>query len=382
MSITTQRALPIRASYQASIIDVYTGNRLALLDSTVWQRLRYNRAVRDIGIFMMSLPADHVAAQHLCQLDQLIEVTRYPTPGISNVEETYLLRHRQQFLDDDDTAWLVVGGFALDHLLKRRVINPSDDPLEAGGYSTKSGAADDVMNALVDEQLGPLASTGRKIDTLTLTASPGEGNTVGGRWRYENLYDMLTDLVEGSGTDFQLVRGSGLDFVFTAATIGEDRSQTANFPGSPQTVFAPERGTMLEPQFDADYRQEKTYIYLLGDGQGDDREVYEMGSSRLSASPLNRIEFAQDAQTLDEGASPTEFLTQAAIELEKNRPRIGFEFEIPQRLHSSYGTNWDLGDIISASWRDLSLDLRIMQVEVDIAQDERITLKTEIVRWT
>lgn len=368
-------------SYQVLIYDRASRELVGIIGSNEWQRLRYSRVIDDIGLFMITLPGDHVMADYLQELDCIVEVWRYTSPGEGQVEETYMLRQYQLFVDEDDMRWLVAGGFDLKHQLARRVINPYDDPLEAGGYSTKSGPGDDLMVALVDEQIGQSASAARKIDALDVQPSSSAGSLFGGHWRFNNLLETLQEIAAATAIDFRIEFTDDNEFLFIAEAIGDDRTRSRHYPGGPQTVFAPERGTMAEPQLEVDRRQEKTYIYLLGPGQDDDREVYEAASARQADSPYNRIEFAQDAQTIDEDASPTEFLAQAATELERRRPRQTFDFTLTPSLYRDYRLYWDLGDRVTAEWNAVETEARIMEIENNISTQENMSVNAEVKRW-
>jgi hypothetical protein len=70
------------------------------------------------------------------------------------------------------------------------------------------------------------------------------GITVGGRWQWENLLDVLQRLAVSGRMDFRIERTTGAALVFTAEVIGLDRTETANWPGAPYYVFAPTRATL------------------------------------------------------------------------------------------------------------------------------------------
>src|SRR5687768_5245196 len=141
--------------YQLTVIHPSTGQPLTVITGSGIDDLVYSKVLNNIGALAMTLPEGHDWSS-IFVLDSLIEVARTsPLTGTLQTEETYLTRLTHRFREGDEELY-VVGGLSLNHLLARRVIDPDDDPLAAGGYSTKAGPADDVMRAYAREQCGDL----------------------------------------------------------------------------------------------------------------------------------------------------------------------------------------------------------------------------------
>lgn len=196
------------AQYQFSLYDIRTGDLLMVYDSQSVYEVRYSRALNGIGVFAFTLPSSN-GLDALFAKDNLIEVQRTsPVTGKLIVEDTYLVRITDR-LYEDDYEFYIVGGKSLNDLIARRIVDPNDDPAQAGGYSTKAGAADSVMRAYALEQLGSSASVDRQIPNLTINSVPGVGQAVGQRLRHENLLDVFQGIADRADVDFNIRRVTG-----------------------------------------------------------------------------------------------------------------------------------------------------------------------------
>jgi len=363
------------ASYQVKVFDPKNdGALLAFYDlyGDTIQSLRYIRRVDSIGPFQFTVPLTEENDALFKQFDLIVEIERYASLGAAvQIEMTGLTRHVERFVDGDDQSYLIVGGYSLEDLLDRRVIVPGDDPLAAGGYSTKDGNADDVMVELVEEQAGVSASVARQTQGLVAQASLSVGNPIGLRLRYENLLETLMSITTQGAMDFRIERTDGATFTFITEVIGDDLTKSTNYPGTPFVLFDPNLGNLSEPGLSFDRRNEATYVYLQGQGPDEDREVYENQSTRLVDTPYNRIEIVGDIREIEENDT-AKFLTQAAALLDEKRPGLDFSFVV-DKAAQDYRVLWNLGDLVTVQWNDYAEDLRIFAIEVEIETEETIT---------
>lgn len=351
-----------------------TGQVIAVLDTTVFVTLHYERVLNGVATCQITLRADHPAAP-LFVKDRLIEINRYPSPRVAaQYEGCFLVRYRRRYEDEDGQVWLIASGVSLEYLLLVRYIDPRNDPLMAGGYSTKEGPADDVICELVTQQAGVDAGVYQRVPDLTTAASGHVGNQVAGRWQWENLLDELQNLARTGGVDFYIHRSVGLALEFVCKPVGADLRR--NYAGAESVIFTPAFGNMSVPELSEDWKDEKTFVYLLGQGSETEREVYEQMSGHLFDTPYSYAAQVADARQV-KGGNATEYLTQALGELAKGAAKVDFSFEVVQ-AEQQYRRLWDVGDRVTASWLDYEADLRIMGVEVEVSEsDERVTLKLE-----
>lgn len=352
--------------YQVDVISCVTGNVIAIYDMLNFDSLRYSRKVNDVGVFVLSMSytPEYYAA---FQWDNFVEIRRtHPVTNLLAVEETYFVRSLHHYREGNEER-LVVGGLSLTHLLMRRIINPADDPAATDGYSVKTGAADTVMRDYIREQAGDLTSAARQFPAFTVEAVEGTGDTVSFSYRYDNLYNALSEIAYQSGIDFYLTRVTDNAISVFIERTGVDRTETTNEPFGLQWVgLSPLRGNLTEPSLMQDRTDEKNCVYCLGQGQGEERLVVEDFTDEVFLTPYNRIEYVKDARNVDK-LDTVGLQTAADASLNENKANREFTF-IPTGYDagSIYRKDWDIADKITAIWEAEHQDLRIMGVEVNV----------------
>lgn len=368
-------ALP---DYQLTIRNPNDGSVLIVLDGAAFDDCKYSRLLNDVGVLAMTLPSDPDWPA-IFTLDTLIEVERTsPLTGQLQVEETYLTRLLHRFRNGDEERF-VVGGLSLNHLLARRIVDPADDPLAAGGYSTKAGPADDILAAYADEQCGASASALRQYPNFSVAPTGSLGIPAGRRLRYENLLETFQDVCNGANVDFQVVRLIDNILRLNIAPIGSDKTRTRNYPFAPFVELNPLRGNLSEPSLLFDRKKEQNYVYALGQGPGESRILYKLEGSGIHDSPYNRIEFTTDVRQAERGDITT-LATGARAALYEKQPQKEFTFKpTGTEPGNIYRLDWDVGDILTCVWDDDLIDLRVREVEISLSSSgETITPTLEL----
>lgn len=356
------------ADYQLTVRSPDDGSVRVVLDGSAFDDCKYSRALNDVGVFAMTLPSDPDWPS-IFTLDALIDVERTsPLTGLLQVEDTYLTRLLHRFREGDEERF-VVGGLSLNHLLSRRIVDPADDPLAAGGYSTKAGPADDILSQYALEQCGTSASLLRRFPNFSVAASTSIGSSAGRRLRYENLLDVFQDVANQSNVDFIVTRISDNNLRLTVLPIGTDKTRSRNYPFAPFVELNPIRGNLSDPSLLLDRKKEQNYVYALGQGPGESRILSKLEGEGVHDSPYNRIEFTSDVRTATRGDSAT-ITTGARSALYDKQAQKEFTFKpTGQEPGNIYRQDWDLGDSITAVWDDQVLDLRVREVEITLNSD-------------
>lgn len=367
--------MTVAAKYQVILSSCTTGQALAVFDSEAFYELRYSRALDDIGKLVLTLPGNN-QYRPLFTLDSFIDVYRTDPSSPINaliLEDTYLVRLAHRYRQDTDERF-VVGGVSLNHLIKRRIIDPADDPAASGGYSTKAGAADTLIRAWCNEQMGPGASAARQTAGLTLSTVPGSGLGVGGRYRFENLLVSMQDLAHRGNTDFLITRTGGVNLLLAVGVIGSDKTKSSNYPFNAWVGLTPTRGNLLQPSYQLDRTQELNFVYALGPGQGANRQLIKQAGTTVTDSPFNRIEFTSDGRQID---ATNTLQTAANAALWDNLPKLEFTYQ-PTGLEPGniYRLDWDMGDKITAFWDEFTQDLRVMNVDITVNEQGEIIKPT------
>lgn len=355
--------------YQISVTDPATGDTNIVLDGAAFDECRFSRLLDDVGLFAMTLPSRDDWLD-IFTLDTLIDVMRTsPVTGHLQTEDVYLTRLTHRFREGNQEKF-IVGGFSLNHLLARRLIDPTDDPAAAGGYSTKAGPADDILVAYANEQCGPNASAARQFPNFTVTASSSVGASAGRRLRYDNLLEVFQDVCNQSTLtlmDFQIVRLTGNSLRLNVAPIGVDRTRSHNYPSGPFVELNPLRGNLSDPSLLFDRKQEQNLVYALSQGPGESRIVTKVAGEGIADSPYNRIEFTKDIRTTERGDTTT-VLSNARSALYDKQPRQEFTFKpTGTEPGNIYRLDWDVGDLVTCVFGGDSFDLRIRGVDIRLS---------------
>jgi hypothetical protein len=355
-------------NYQINIIDPFTGETKAVLDGASFDDCRFSRILNDVGLIAMTLPyRDDWSA--IFVLDAMIEVQRTsPITGLLQTEDVYLLRLTHHYREGNEEKF-VVGGLSLNHLLARRLIDPTDDPAAAGGYSTKAGPADDILHDYADQQCGPAASAARRFPNLTIAPSNSVGAAAGRRLRYDILLNIFQDVANQSNIDFTIIRLTGSAIRLVIGPIGTDKSRSRNYPFAPFVELNPLRGNLSDPSLLFDRKQEQNYVYALAQGPGETRIVTRVSGDGIGDSPYNRIEFTTDIRNAERGDNTT-IITSARAALYDKQPHKEFTFR-PTGAEPGgvYRQDYDLGDVVTCTFGGDSFDLRIRGVEITLSPD-------------
>lgn len=367
-----------QANYQLVVLSPTTGAVEAIVDGTAWHSFTYSRVLNGIGDFVVELPND-VRWQGVFVLDALVDVLRSDPANPRRLvkEETYFVRRVQQLREEPEER-LIVAGRSLNHLLTRRVINPSADPLVAGGYSTKAGPADQVIRDYVLEQLGANAQPARRAANFSVAPVTNVGQSVGNRLRFENLFEVVEKLAKSGDVDFAIERVGGARLEMRIGQFGADKTRSTNYPMMRWVGLSPLRGNLTNPSLLIDRTEEANFVYALGEGQGVYRDILEVGELSANDSPWNLIEYVEDVRNVSRGDA-VQLYTQARVSLADKAARQEFTFEpTGTEPGNTYRVDWDLGDTVTVLWGDYELDLRVTAVTLEAGEAaERIQVKVE-----
>ena len=373
--------------YDVRILD-YSGRHIYSFDSRNAVSIEYERKYNDIGSFSVALidkQAEWATKNLLLPtgLDYFAEIYRLnPRTKIREKEGTYFVRLVNPYYPDSKSLYVIVGGHSLEHLLLRRLIIPSVgdvryDPYASAGYITDAGQSSRVISRLVDVHLGEQAIDERRIPNLTVIDGRG-GGQVGGRWRFDSLFEEVKKMADAEQVQFSIDRITGNELVCSVGKTFKDLTVDTNYPGSPMTLLKRSRGTLYEPSITLDHQEEKNRVYVRGSGNEENQTVIVEDYTRLDTSPYNLIEFTHSPNR-DEEDSPTILLTEARDSLYENRPNIEITFPMKDVPGAQYKTDFDLGDIVTISEGILTRDVRVTGVSVSVEQgSDEVSIITNV----
>jgi hypothetical protein len=361
-------------------LDTPTGLRLALVES--FTRLSTVRRRNAVGRFALVLPTGTLDDTFI-RPDALLEIWRAPHGAPARLWMAGLVR-QPELVEVNGADQLVLSGHDGNGLLDSRIVAYYADTAQAA----KTDQADDMMKAIVRENLGSSAVAARDLTAygLTVAADVGLGPSITKKMAWKTVLDALkaiadTAVTAGTPVYFdlvpQLLSATQIGWLFQTFVNrrGVDRTYTVGVP----TVFGREWGNLENPRLVYDYSDEVTYAYVGGQGEGSDREVVELGdTARIGQSPWNRREkFIQGSNETSTAA----LTARAQQALEEGRPRVRFSGSLKDTPQTRFGIDWDFGDTVpvTAFGRQFDADVDAVTITVDENGLEDIDARIEVV---
>lgn len=349
--------------------------------------LTYARRVNDVGVLTIIVPASY--SQYLA-IDGQIEIYRKVDNGpfTLDMDTRWFIRRPSRKLTLGGQEYIQIYAEDANTLLKRRVV-----AYYAGSsQSTKTGNADNLMKAIVRENMGSTASdysgsaAARQLSSslFSIQADLSQGASVTKSFAYRDVLSVLQELANasiqaGSYLAFDVFSIAGGTFEFR--TYSGQRGVDHRWPsGSNPVILDPQFGNLGDIDQTDDYSDARSFIYCGGQGEGTARIIQTATDATLAGlSPYGRFEAWQDARQSESSAS---VLAEAQAELWSRRAKKTFEGTILETPAVRYGVNYGFGDIVTARYRGQQYDCRVDAVQITKASNttpEQITTKIQSV---
>lgn len=337
-------------------------------------------AVNEPGYFVLDVAGKNIISQ--IAPDNLVEFYR-ATPGAGmRLIYTGIARRFTERVGANGKYSARIAGYGLNDLLSTRIVAYAAGTAQAA----KSGAWDDIMKAIVRENLGTGAATARQLTSwLRVEADTTQGATGSKSFAWRNVLTVLRGLSDlsaetGDRVYYEVSRIGEDDFVFRTAVrqLGADRSFGATGGAVAPMVMSLEAGNLVDVTLERDYTEEATYIYAGGQGSEDDRLIVEVEDTTRSArSPWARREAFRDARN---ASSSGTVQAEAYERLHDGRPRLRFVAKVVETPRARYGTAWQLGDRVTALFNGRTYTGMIQAVEIAVREDgsEEIVGRLEV----
>jgi hypothetical protein len=329
----------------------------------------YTYHVNNVGSMSMTLPGSFDIG--LIARDRLVYIWRH-SEGRS-LFFPYFIDRWQPFTRDDH-RYLEVHGVGPNAILDWREV-----AYYAGDANATMTAieADDGMKDIFNLNYLNVAAFDAGEDTterqwtehLSVQGDLTAGPAITKRFAWRRVLDVLQEISEDTRQ-----QGNQVWFGMAVASVTrtdiqfEFRTMT-NQPGSDLTglgvVFSEERGNLRNAYIEYDYGDERTYIYGLGMGEEDDRNVQTVSDAvRIGQSYWGRKEDKINAimQTADNGV-----LSEARTRLESKRPIIRAGGEALDTQAFRLGVDWKPGDKVRAKYVDTEFDAIIPVLNVSVS---------------
>lgn len=354
-------------AYEVRLLN-HSGAMIAVFDH--WSRLDYTQRVNASGDcrFEMSGLDSRV---DLFTHDTILEIHRTDLDrGVPKyVDGRYFHLTPQRYMTQRGEERFVSYGRGMTDLVRRRAI-----AYDAGTtYTDKSGPADNVAKAYVRENAGAAAtSPPRDADGVTSGLVVVADSSLGPSWEgsrtRRGLLDVLQEISSASSVDFGVeytgVSGAvAFEFRTAYPHWGNDRS-IGNSAGNVPVIFAVGFGNMNIPQYSESRTEEQNRIYVLGQGAEDQRTVEIVEDVTLQDdSPWALAEGTYNASQEDDVSG---LVSAGQAALQERRPRKSFTFDVMQTWKTIYGHDYRLGDIVTAQYRSVQVNRKIVAVTVSV----------------
>lgn len=341
--------------------------------------LAYSKEVNGPGAIMFVLKAEHTAINTLVErgapvLDCLVEVQRRDVAnGLAawTVDMWGLFRTYEWQIDQNahETFTAVcVGPLAL---LQRCLISYPAGTASRNVFSAEQ--AETIAKTLVQYNATASGTTGDgrthnvPLTQITLEADSARGQVLDFSCAWRNLLAALVDVGRASGCDFDLVRvGSSWEFRWYVGQLGNDRRATVQFSLA--------HGNMAQPRLTVGALRAPTVAVVGGAGQEDAR-LLVVRTGRDYEALHNSAEVFADAR---------QYSTEAGLRavgdarLDEEEAREQLTFVVLQTPATTYGVHYNLGDLITAQYRETNTIKQIVRVGVEL-RDGRDYITIEMV---
>ena len=247
---------------------------------------------------------------------------------------------------------VTASGYELKFILGRRIVLPTT----GSAYYEETDNAETVMKNLVDLNGGPsTADADRKFSLLAIETDGGTGDTYLEKTRWtSSLLNELQTCSTTTGMGFYIYLDlTTKKFVFaTASGLDRSASQAVN----PRAIFSKDYDTLQSAEINDNDANYVNYAFVGGQGEGTARTIREVYIETTEPTDLDRREMFVDARDLPTTA---ELDTRGGQKLEEYSTIITTDGSPLVYSPLVYGTDYNLGDIVSIEAYGVSRDVRI-----------------------
>lgn len=333
-------------------------------DVTDFLALNYSKYLNGWGLANIQLPNNHQAIDSLEQ-DGQIEIWRFDeSAGIDPYCDWFgLYRTRdRQTPDGSKNGIFTMKCVEQKHYLWRAVTGHPAGTANRNDFTTVP--AETVMKNLVKYNATASATLvdGRKrvptwVSLITLQADGATGGNITKAYAHRKLDDCLQEIALQSGLDWDLVKTGLRTWEFRVGTWGSDLSANVKFSLSWDNLG--------NPELSSNGISEETVAMVWGDGSTTARQFLEVHGP-------NYVADYNDIETYVDAVNQATAALQAAgdARMYDVRARDDFRGNVLQSGAYRYGRDYCadgvLGDIVSLTYYEASIDKRIRGVQVSV----------------
>lgn len=345
-------------------------------------RCTYARSVNNIGEMTLILPDVYPIEWFIRDARVYIQKGVGSNTPVVDLETSWFIQDITAGLSADGRSTVELHCVDAIAILSYFIVPYNANNTEIPG-SLKLQEADDMMKAIVRENMGSLASdTNRNIsEFLAVQEDSSAAPILKKEFSKRIVLDVLKELADSSAEQgtylaFDVVLTDALTGALEFRTYVGQRGNDHRFPGgSPPVLMDAESDTLSEIALVEGYENQKTYVYVGGAGLGDIRPVTTASDDEeIASSPFGRREIFVDMNnTTDVDVLEAE----ASAALKKNEATEGFSARLNDQATIIRGIHWNYGDFLSASYKNRTFDVHADKIAITINEDG--TDKTEAI---
>jgi hypothetical protein len=257
----------------------------------------YNRSINNVGKFELRLP---ISKFHFIQPYFILEVWRNAGGGVTSMyldtETVWIIVSYGIYLDDNGELYVGVTALDANMILASRYVAYYAN--SAGGQTSKTGFAGDLMKAVIAENVastandytgtanvasGGIPARGIPASLYAVQVNLADGSSISMSFSWRQVLAVFQDMADASNTAgiyiaFDTVTdGFGhLEFRTYANQRGNDHRMSTNNP----IILDPYAGNLAETSLTYDYTKEATFVYAAGQGTDSARTVATSADTR------------------------------------------------------------------------------------------------------
>lgn len=357
-----------RAFYNVYLCDA-DGVRLA--DASHFVSLKYARVVNAPSWLELELPVGAVDLNDVILPDGRIEVWRSVADraAVLETECSWLLQSIEQAIDRNGAQTLKL--YAVHPLWA--LGQPGRYALFArgSGQTRKSGAADNVIKAIIREQVASPTDNNRQLP-IAVAPDTSQAPTISKAFAWRPVLDVIQEIAADSTEDgtylaFDIINAGSAVYEFR--TYVDQRGIDRRFPnGVVPLLIGPEYGNVGQITVRREWGAEVTAVTVLGPGQGANRQnTTVVNEARANRSPWRYREYVISSNESDTVA---ERRAEARAALRAGRPFVSVDARLLSTQNSLYGRDWGWGDYLSLqSGFGFTIDSRVDAIQVTVTRD-------------
>lgn len=339
---------------------------LTLLDDIdMYTSLQYTRSWQGIGSFEL-----HILGN--CEAAEIGNLIMLENDG----HRAGMIRAVTKTVDINGTTTTITGQ-TLDGITAQRVIIPSEKRINGGYFAIPSAdsegnteAAETIMKTMASACLYNTIDSNRKTP-VAMASDKKRGIHTNWLSRYDPLNEVLQSISEYCDCGWEIyidIKNQRLLFEYLE---GVDRSSSQST--NSRVILSRDFESIDSLTYNTDTSNHKNLAYCGGVGEDFDRLVIAVTNDATIPTGLDRFEVFEDCGALEIAETDTalSLKTEGSHKLKDYKLTESLIATISQGGSFKYLEQWDLGDLVTVSDRELGLcqDLRVTEVTENYESD-------------